>query len=119
MKAAKYFSLFILCAAIFLQGCAVAAASLAGYMDMKSKYAKPYEEYRVKTEEANTLKLAQGEQAEPVKDFNTWIKDQPLTNNQIKVLKNLAIINGEEAKTIKEREELRKAEGKAKGNLQG
>jgi len=106
----KWITVVVMCMFVFLEGCAVGAASLAGYMDMKMKYAKPYNEYKAQAEKANQQRQSQGQATEPVKDFNAWIKDQPLTNNQIKVLSNLAIISGPEAKEIREREALRKAE---------
>ncbi|MDP2905245.1 MAG: hypothetical protein Q8O22_02945 [Candidatus Omnitrophota bacterium] len=108
-------AVLVLCMVVFLQGCMAYAASAAGYMDAKIRYDKPYNEYRMQAEEINKTRQTQGLPPEPIKDFNGWFKEQPLTNNQIKVLKNFGIIKPEEVKAIKEREALRRAELKAKG----
>ena len=108
-------SVLLLCMVVFLQGCMAYAASAAGYIDAKIRYDKPYNEYRMQAEEINKTRQTQGLPPEPIKDLNGWFKEQPLTNNQIKILKNFNIITPEEAKAIKERETLRRAEEKAKG----
>jgi len=115
----RYAKRLLMVMTVFLGGCAVGAASIAGYLDMKMKYDKPYNEYRAQAQQANLQRQSQGQATEPVKDFNTWIKDQPLTNNQIKVLSNLSIISGQEAKEIREREALHKAETQAGKNTAG
>jgi len=109
-------AVLVLCMVVFLQGCMAFAASAAGYMDAKIRYDKPYNEYRMQVEEMNKERQTQGLPPEPIKDFNGWFKEQPLTNNQIKILKNFGIITPEEARAIKQREALRKAELKAKGD---
>lgn len=82
---------------IFLNGCAAMIASQFGYAEAKNKYSPLYDDYRIE----------QGQKDEPVQEFNDWIKDQPLTSNEIKVFKIRGVISPEEAKAIREREGLR------------
>lgn len=93
----KNAAILFLSMVIFLNGCAAMIASQFGYVEAKNKYSPLYDDYRAKQDEAG----------EPAKEFNDWIKDQPLTSNEIKVFKIRGVISPEEAKAIREREGLR------------
>lgn len=93
----KNAAILFLSMVIFLNGCAAMIASQFGYAEAKNKYSPLYDDYRAKQDGAG----------EPVKEFNDWIKDQPLTSNEIKVFKIRGVISPEEAKAIREREGLR------------
>ena len=104
----KFIIIFFLCAAPFLQGCAVFVASQLGYYEAKSKYSKPYNDYRMETELTNAERATIGLPPQPLKEFGEWIKGQPLTSNEIKVFKMRGVISEQEAKEIKKRKALDK-----------
>ncbi|MDI6606411.1 MAG: hypothetical protein QME65_04645 [Candidatus Omnitrophota bacterium] len=105
----KFIIILLLCVAPFLQGCAVFVASQLGYYEAKSKYSKPYNDYRLETELTNAERAAIGLPAQPLKEFGEWIKGQPLTSNEIKVFKMRGVISAEDAQEIKEREAMDQA----------
>ncbi|MGB4520438.1 MAG: hypothetical protein WBI28_00680 [Candidatus Omnitrophota bacterium] len=93
----KNIAILFLSTVIFLNGCAAIIASQFGYAQAKNKYSPLYDDYRVQ----------QDQTGEPAKEFNDWIKDQPLTSNEIKVFKIRGVISSEEAKAIRERDAVR------------
>jgi hypothetical protein len=96
--------ILLLCAAPFLQGCAVFVASQLGYYEAKSKYSKSYNDYRLETELTNAERANTGLPPQSLKEFGEWLKEQPLTSNEIRVFKIRGVISAEDAKEIKERE---------------
>lgn len=102
----------LLCAAFLLQGCAVFVASQLGYYEAKSKYSKPYDDYKLEAESKNAERAENGLPPQPVKEFGEWVKEQPLTSNEIKVFKMRRVISEQDAREIKEREAMKKAESR-------
>lgn len=100
----------LMCSVLFLQGCAVCAASSLGYMEAKPKYSKLYDAYKLEAENTNIEREKNGEPAEPVKEFKEWLKEQPLKSYEIKVFKNFGVISAQDAKDIKERQALERQE---------
>lgn len=108
--------ILILISIPLLQGLALVAGS-AGYAEAKSRYSKLYGVYKSEIEKANIEKEKNGLPQEQIKEFNEWIKEQPLTANEIKIFKNFRIISPEDARSIKEREALKKRENKAEDSF--
>ncbi len=95
----KAMLVLILAMAILLQGCVPFMAFQLGYMEAQAKYSKLYDAY--KTEQENTN--------QQVLEFNDWLKDQPLTSNEIKVFKYRGVISPEDARDIRERKAMEQA----------
>lgn len=98
MTKRKIAVILLLPAAILLEGCLAFMASQLGYMEAKEKYSKLYDNYKSGQREVN----------QPVKEFNDWIKEQPLNSNEIKVFKYRGVISSQDARDIRERETMEK-----------
>lgn len=86
----------------FLQGCMAFLASQAGYQEANSRYSGQYNDYKLEQEKAE----------QPAKAYADWLKEQPLTNNEVKLFRIYGVITPQEAKDIKERQAMEKREGK-------
>lgn len=89
-----------------MSGCIAFLASQAGLANAKAKYSKLYESYKEEQEEANSCRLQSGLAVVPVKEYGEWLRDQPLSDNEIKVFRMYGVITSDEARDIKEKEEL-------------
>ena len=85
---------------MFMQGCAVgilAAGVGAGIgmgrsgkakiMEAKTKYSEQYNNYKLGMENINLEREKAGLQPQPIKDFDEWLDEQPLTADEIKLFK--------------------------------
>ncbi|MFH0763205.1 MAG: hypothetical protein V1925_04890 [Candidatus Omnitrophota bacterium] len=90
----KFIVIALLAALPLMQGCAVFVASQLGYYEAKSKYSRLYSVYE----------SLQEEEGAPVQDYEEWLKEQPLTHNEVKVFVIRGILSKEEAQQIRARE---------------
>ena len=90
-----------LAATLYLQGCLALVSGSLGYQEADSKYTKLYNSYKIEQENANIERQKLGVPAEPVKEYSDWIKEQPLSNNEIKVFKSFGVISDKDAAEIK------------------
>lgn len=94
----------ILVPVILVQGCAVgilAAGVGAGIgmgrsgkakiMEAKTKYSEQYNTYKLGMENINLEREKAGLQPQPIKDFDEWLDEQPLTADEIKLFKKYKV----------------------------
>lgn len=87
--------------ALCLQGCGVAALSVLGYQETKSKYTRLYDDYRSGKAMDNAENSAMGASASSVLSFHEWLLDQPLNNRELRLMKTYGDLSPEEVDLIK------------------
>lgn len=103
----KSFSKFIF-PIIFLvillqQGCAATFGATIGYHSANSKYSKQYIDYKADCLSSNEAREKKGLPSESVKEYKEWLKDQPLTMNEVKCFHLAGVFSNEEARELKNR----------------
>ncbi|MDD5432654.1 MAG: hypothetical protein PHO70_06700 [Candidatus Omnitrophica bacterium] len=99
--------ILLISSVLVFSGCVSFVASSAGYADLKAKYSKQYNGYKASVEAANIEKQNNGEPVEQVKEFKEWVQGQPLTWNDIKILRFFGVINKEESLRLREKQKER------------
>ncbi len=108
------FLVFLLISMPLLQGCAVGVlAAGVGYaigqgrqgtakmIEAKNKYVERYNEYKLGMERINLEREKAKLEPKPIQDFDTWLNEQPLTPEEVKMFK---AIKAQTPKEIKEQE---------------
>ncbi len=109
---AKIILLFMIFVSVMLtQGCTVGilAAGVgtgigmgrfgkAKIMEAKTKYSEQYNNYKLGMENINLEREKAGLQPQPIKDFDEWLDEQPLTADEIKLFKKYNVLTTKDLK---------------------
>ena len=78
-------------------------AGSVGYQQANAKYSKQYLDYKADCLSLNTANEKKGLPVDSVKEYKEWLKDQPLTINDIKVFHIFGVFSDQETRELKSR----------------
>jgi len=111
----RFIILLLVLSVLCLQGCGVALvaagvgaaigmgrAGSAKVMEAKAKYMERYETYNLGMEEINLEREKAGLEPRPIKEFDAWLDEQPLTPEEVKLFRKYPAQTPEEIKEAEE-----------------